>query len=99
MGYFGESSQRIKDFREELLSTPAYICAERGELYTQAHKQHKAEPIILQRANCVANVLEHMSIFIEKETLSQVKQIKALKKTLPGNRLREIDRKWVFELY
>ena len=69
MGYFGESSQRIKDFREELLSTPAYICAERGELYTQAHKQHKAEPIILQRANCVANVLEHMSIFIEKETL------------------------------
>lgn len=69
MGYFGESSQRIKDFREELLNTPAYICAERGVLYTEAHKQHKAEPIILQRANCVANVLANMSIFIEKQTL------------------------------
>ena len=46
MGYFGESSQRIKDFREDLLNTPAYICAERGVLYTEAHKQHKAEPII-----------------------------------------------------
>ena len=69
MGYFGESMQRIQEFREELLNTPSYICAERGRLYTQAYRQHRDEPVILQRANCVANVLEHMSIFIEKQTL------------------------------
>ena len=69
MGYFGESTQRIQEFREELLNTPSYICAERGRLYTQAYRQHRDEPVILQRANCVANVLEHMSIFIEKQTL------------------------------
>ena len=37
MGYFGESTQRIQEFREELLNTPSYICAERGRLYTQAY--------------------------------------------------------------
>lgn len=69
MHYFGQSSARITSFREELLDTQCDICAERGILYTQAHKQHKAEPIVLQRANCVANVLDHMQIFIEKQTL------------------------------
>lgn len=69
MNYFGTSSPRISSFREELLSTPAFISAERGVLYTEAHKQHRAEPIVLQRAHCVANVLDHMHIFIEDQTL------------------------------
>lgn len=69
MDHFGTSTARIAAFREGLLNAPAYISAERGVLYTQAHRVHKAEPIVLQRAHCVANVLDHMTIFIEPQTL------------------------------
>lgn len=69
MSYFGESTPRIQSFREELLNTKAYISAERGRLYTQAHKEHRDSPILLQRAYCVANVLKNMKIFIEDQTL------------------------------
>lgn len=69
MNYFGESTKRIQSFREELLSTKAYISAERGILYTQAHREYRDCPIILQRAHCVARVLRDMKIFIEDQTL------------------------------
>lgn len=69
MNAFGQSSARIADFRQVLLHTPAQICAQRGILYTQAHRLHRAEPIVLQRAHCIANVLEHMDIYIEPQTL------------------------------
>lgn len=66
MGYFGESTQRIQEFREELLNTPSYICAERGRLYTQAYRQHRDEPVIRRERTVWRMILEHMSIFIEK---------------------------------
>jgi len=67
--HIGNSNKRITDFKNELLDMPAYISSERGILYTEAHKAHRADPILLQRAHCVANVLDHMSIFIEDKTL------------------------------
>ena len=69
MNYFGESTKRIQSFREELLNAKAYISVERGILYTQAHREHRDCPIILQRAHCVARVLRDMKIFIEDQTL------------------------------
>ncbi len=67
--YFGTSTQRIRDFRAEVLATEPRICMERAELVTEAHRRHRNEQLPLRRAYCLANVLRHMSIFIENGTL------------------------------
>jgi formate C-acetyltransferase len=67
--HFGRSTQRIRDFREEVLAIEPQICVERAVLVTEAHQRHRNEQLPLRRAYCLQNVLRHMSIFIEDKTL------------------------------
>ena len=75
--HFGLLTNRMYDFREELLETKASIDATRAILTTQAYREHADKPIIVKRAYMLKNILEKMPIFIEKQTLIVGNQAKA----------------------
>ncbi len=62
-------TERIKTYRERILSTTPTICIERARYYTEAYKNHQAKPVILKRAHALKNTLEKMQIRIEPEEL------------------------------
>lgn len=66
---FGEMTERIKKFRQELLDTVPMVCAERAVIATRAYKKHESEQTVLKRAYMLNAVLSEMSIFIEPYTL------------------------------
>ena len=67
--HFGTSTQRIRDFRAEVLAIEPRVCVERAVLVTEAHQRYRNEQLPLRRARCLENVLRHMTIFIEGRTL------------------------------
>lgn len=67
--HFGNLTQRMYDFREELLETKSMVCAERAIYTTHAYKAHGDKPVILKRAYMLKSILENMTIFIEPQTL------------------------------
>ncbi len=69
MDYFGRLSPRMADFREALLGTQPQICVERAVLTTQSYREHSDKPLAIKRALMLENVLSHMTIFIEPQTL------------------------------
>ncbi|GAA0070914.1 glycyl radical protein [Clostridium sardiniense] len=75
--HFGLLTNRMYDFREELLETKASVDATRAILTTEAYREHADKPIIVKRAYMLKNILEKMPIFIEKQTLIVGNQAKA----------------------
>lgn len=69
MGHFGNLTERMAAFREELFETEPQVCAERAMLTTESYRKHGDKPLALKRALMLQNVLEHMTIFIEPWTL------------------------------
>ncbi len=67
--YFGNLTERMNNFRENLLETKPMVCAERAIYTTEAYKEHSDKPVVLKRAYMLKNILEKMSIYIEDETL------------------------------
>lgn len=67
--HFGSLTERMQQFREELLEAKPYVCAERAVLTTESYKKYGDQPVTLKRAYMLANILEHMTIFIEPQTL------------------------------
>lgn len=67
--HFGQLTQRMKKYREEVLQTKPFICAERAVLATEAYQEHQALPNVLKRACMLKNILEKMTIYIEDDTL------------------------------
>jgi pyruvate formate-lyase/glycerol dehydratase family glycyl radical enzyme len=68
-GYFGQLTERMSRFREEVLSAKSKVCAERAVYTTESYQENLDKPVILKRAYMLENVLKKMSIFIEKDTL------------------------------
>lgn len=66
---FGKLSDRMGMYREKLLEKKPYICAERALLVSESYKKHQNQPNVMKRALMLENILEHMSIYIEDETL------------------------------
>ncbi|CAI3442303.1 glycyl radical protein [Enterococcus cecorum] len=77
--HFGDLTPRMNQYREEVLDKKPYICAERAILATESYKRHQNEPNLLKRAYMLQNILEHMSIYIEDETLIVGNQAKSNK--------------------
>lgn len=75
--HFGLLTDRMYDFREELLETKASIDATRAILTTEAYREHADKPTIVKRAYMLKNILDKMPIFIEKQTLIVGNQAKA----------------------
>lgn len=69
MNHFGELTERMHNFREELLNAKPMVCVERAKLTTESYKEHADKPMVLRRALCLENILKNMSIFIEKDTI------------------------------
>ena len=67
--YFGELTERMKHFREEVLSASPCVCAQRALLTTESYKAHQDMPVVLKRAYMMKNILENMTIYIEDDTL------------------------------
>lgn len=60
---------RIDRLRKIMLDTKASLCSQRALLYTESFKQTENEPYILRKAKAFAHTLDHMSIFIEADSL------------------------------
>jgi pyruvate formate-lyase/glycerol dehydratase family glycyl radical enzyme len=60
---------RIDHLRKIMLDTKASLCSQRALLYTESFKQTENEPYILRKAKAFAHTLDHMSIFIEADSL------------------------------
>jgi pyruvate formate-lyase/glycerol dehydratase family glycyl radical enzyme len=60
---------RIDRLRKIMLDTKASLCSQRALLYTESFKQTENEPYILRKAKAFAHTLDHMSIFIETDSL------------------------------
>lgn len=69
MSHFGELTERMRNFREELLNAKPMVCVERAEYTTESYRKYAGEPMVLRRALTLENILKNMSIFIEPETL------------------------------
>lgn len=67
--YFGNLTDRIKRYKESVLTTKPYVCAERSVLVTEAYKKYQDQPVVLKRAYMLENILNNMQIFIEEDTL------------------------------
>ncbi|MDP2813780.1 MAG: formate C-acetyltransferase/glycerol dehydratase family glycyl radical enzyme [Erysipelotrichaceae bacterium] len=60
---------RIHRLRKKRLDSKASLCSQRALLYTESFKQTENEPYILRKAKAFAHTLDHMSIFIEADSL------------------------------
>ena len=67
--YFGSLTERMKEFREEVLDEKPYIDAERAILATEAYKENLNQPRVMTRARMLKKILENMSIYIEDKSL------------------------------
>ena len=62
-------NERTKRLREKMEKRKATICAQRAVLYTRSFQQTEGEPYILRKAKAFAYTLEHMTIYIEPDSL------------------------------
>lgn len=69
MNYFGELTERMNNFREKLLDAKPMVDAERAKYATEIYKNYADQPMVLKRAMTLENILKHMTIFIEPETI------------------------------
>lgn len=67
--YFGSLTERMKEFREEVLDEKPYIDAERAMLATEAYRENLNQPRVMTRARMLKKILENMSIYIEDNSL------------------------------
>ena len=67
--HFGTLTERMKEFREEVLDEKPYIDAERAILATEAYKENLNQPRVMVRAKMLEKILNHMSIYIEDKSL------------------------------
>ncbi|QAT60702.1 glycyl radical protein [Acidilutibacter cellobiosedens] len=67
--HFGQLTDRMNHFREEVLNAKPYVCAERAIYTTESYRKYQDKPVILKRAYMLKNILENMTVFIEDDTL------------------------------
>jgi len=66
-----EASQRFKRIKQELLSTPVYLCPERASLVTDyfKHNDNPKEPMVVRKAKALQHILRHKSVHIYPDEL------------------------------
>ena len=67
--HFGTLTERMKEFREEVLDEKPYIDAQRAILATLAYKENLNQPRVMVRAKMLEKVLDNMSLYIEDKSL------------------------------
>lgn len=74
---FGQLTPKMDRYRNSILEAKPFIDAERALLVTESYKEHADEQLDLKRAYMLENLLEHMSIYIEEDTLIAGNQAQA----------------------
>lgn len=69
MNHFGKLTDRMHNFREELLNAKSMVSVERARLTTESYKEHADKPMVLRRALCLESILKNMTIFIEDNSI------------------------------
>ena len=69
MGNFGQSTTRMRAFREKVLSQPNHIDTERALLLTEAYQKYADKSMIMKRALSLAYLLDHMTLLFERDDL------------------------------
>ena len=67
--HFGSLTPRMAAYRESVLEQKPYIDAQRAVLATEAYKKNLNQPAVMKRALMLKNILEHMDIYIEDESV------------------------------
>lgn len=67
--HFGTLTERMKEFREEVLDEKPYIDAQRAILATLSYKENLNQPRVMVRTKMLEKVLDNMSIYIEDKSL------------------------------
>ena len=67
--HFGSLTPRMAAYRESVLEQKPYIDAQRAVLATEAYKKNMNQPAVMKRALMLKNILEHMDIYIEDESV------------------------------
>lgn len=67
--HFERLTERMKEFREEVLDEKPYIDAQRAILATLAYKENLNQPRVMVRAKMLEKVLDNMSVYIEDKSL------------------------------
>ncbi|MCC8181289.1 MAG: glycyl radical protein [Planctomycetes bacterium] len=67
--HFGELTQRMHEYREDLLNAKPSVCVDRAKITTDTYRDNMDQPMVLRRALMYRNVLAGMSIYIEPQTL------------------------------
>ncbi|MBQ6634745.1 MAG: glycyl radical protein [Lachnospiraceae bacterium] len=67
--HFGSLTPRMAAYRESVLEQKPYIDAQRAVLATEAYKKNLHQPAVMKRALMLKNILEHMDIYLEDETI------------------------------
>lgn len=67
--HFGQLTDRMQAFREEVLDERPYIDEERAMIVTKVYKENEDKPRVLLRALMLKAILEKMTIYIEDQTL------------------------------
>ena len=67
--HFGSLTPRMAAYRESVLEQKPYIDAQRAVLATEAYKKNLHQPAVMKRALMLNNILEHMDIYLEDETI------------------------------
>ncbi len=76
---FTPPTDRVMRLKEKVLNSIPELCIERGRIVTECDKKYAALPPALKRAKTLADILEHMSIFIEKDELIVGNQARAMR--------------------
>ena len=67
--HFGELTERMRAYRESVLEGKPCIDAQRAVLCTEAYRANRHQPAVMRRALMLKHILEHMTVYIEDQTL------------------------------
>lgn len=60
---------RTVKLNNELLQVSPEMCVERARIVTESYKKTEGEPMVIRRAKAISDVLNQMTIFIQKDQL------------------------------
>lgn len=66
---FGKLSDRMNQFRDEVLNELPYVDGQRAMIVTDVYKNNENQPRVMLRALMLKAILEKMDIYIEDQTL------------------------------
>ncbi len=61
--------KRTIKLKDNLLSSPNYLCIERAKFFTEIYKKNKDLPEIIKKAKAISHTLRNMTIFIRDDEL------------------------------